>query len=118
MQESNKPIKIADGGKVKDIKNIMVLTLIILPLMSFTFYTIPIVIGQEKQPYNTPKDILICQMAQYMESPNGSNIQQVDNICSYQSSIGYNQSISELCYIFSGRSIDIINAFCDKTIVT
>ncbi len=45
-------------------------------------------------------------------------MQQVSNICNYQNSIGYNQSLSELCFISSGKGIDIINAYCDKVIPT
>ncbi|VFJ13627.1 protein of unknown function [Candidatus Nitrosocosmicus franklandus] len=88
-----------------------------LPLMLFALYPSPIVLGQEKQQnYNTSNDILICQVMDYIESPIGSNMQQVSNICSYQNSIGHNQSIAELCFIFSAKGIDIINTFCDETI--
>lgn len=53
---------------------------------------------------------------EYLDSPIGSDTQQVSNICGYQNSIGYNQSITELCFIFSGKSVDIIHAFCEKAL--
>lgn len=56
---------------------------------------------------------MICQLEEYIV-PIGSSMQQVYAIYSYQNSIGYNQSIAELCFIFSGKNIDIINTFCDK----
>jgi len=95
-------------------KNMMFLTLVLLPIVSFTFYPNHMVIGQEKQENYASKNNLICQLEEYIKAPIGSNMQQVFNICSYQKSIGYNQSIAELCFIFSGNSIDIINAYCDK----
>jgi hypothetical protein len=96
----------------------MLVFLILLPLISFTFYSSPMVLGQAEQQNDTPKDILICQLIEYIESLIGSSMQQVSNICNYQNSIGYNQSLSELCFISSGKGIDIINAYCDKVIPT
>jgi hypothetical protein len=115
MQKSTYIIKTAHCRKAMDCKNMMLLTLILLPLVLPTFYPNPLVLGQEKeQKYSS--NILICQMAEYIESPIGPNMHQVANICSYQNSIGYNQSLAELCFIFSGKSIDLINAFCNKAI--
>jgi predicted nucleic acid-binding protein len=53
---------------------------------------------------------------EYLESPIGSHMHQVSNICNYQNLIGYTQCIAELCFIFSRKGIDIISAFCDKAI--
>ena len=116
MQKSTRITKITSSRKSIDYKNTMLLTFILLPLISFTFYSSPMVLGQDKEQNNTSKDILICQISEYIESPIGSNMHQVSNICSYQNSIGYNQSLSELCFIYSGKSIDIVNAFCNKAI--
>lgn len=94
----------------------MFLAFILLPLVSFNFYSTSFVIGQETQKNYSYKDILICQVMKYLDLPIGSNTQQVSNICSYHNSIGYNQSIAELCFIFSGKSIDIVGAFCEKAL--
>jgi hypothetical protein len=117
MQGLNQALKIESSRKVIYCKNIVLLTLTILPLISFTFYPSPIALGQEKLQNSISNEILICQVMEYIESPIGSNMQQVSNICSYQDSIGHNQSKAELCFIFSGNNIDIINAFCDKAIL-
>ncbi|MGD9672573.1 MAG: hypothetical protein AB7U98_03720 [Candidatus Nitrosocosmicus sp.] len=116
MQKSTKTIKTIYSDKSLYCKNLLYFAFILFPLASFTFYSSSIVIGQETQENYAYKDILICQVMEYLDSPIGSDTQQVSNICSYQNSIGYNQSITELCFIFSGKSIDIIHAFCEKAL--
>lgn len=118
MQIQIKTIKIAYKRKYTDYKNIILTAVILLPLLLINFYPSHTVFGQnEKQPLTT-KDILICQVTEYIQSPVGSNTQQATNICNHQNSIGYNQSLSELCFIFSGEDIDIINAYCNKAMPT
>lgn len=87
-----------------------------LPLTSLIIYPNSTVLGQGEQHKYASKDILICQLLEYMKAPIGSNLHQVLNICNQQNSIGHNQTLAELCYIFSSNSTDIINAFCDKEI--
>ena len=118
MQKLTQINKTAYFRKSRDCKNVMLSTLILLPILSLAFYSSPVVLAQENQQNYTSKDILICEIREYIQSPIGSDMQQVSNICSYQDLIGYNQSLAELCFIFSGKGIDIINAFCDKQILT
>jgi hypothetical protein len=118
MQIQIKAIEFAYKRKSFGCGNMMSVAFILLPLLLFSFYSNPMVFSQDETQSHSPKDILICQISEYIESPIGSNTQQAANICSYQNSIGYNQSLSELCFIFSGKGIDVINSYCDKNIPT
>lgn len=95
-------------------KNIISLILILFSLISITFYSSPMVLAQEEQQNYTSEDILICQVINENKSSVGSKFHQALNICNYQKSIGSNQALAELCYIFSDKSIDEIVTFCEK----
>jgi hypothetical protein len=114
MQIQIKTIKTACKRKFNYCENVILVVAILLPLVLITFYPNHLVFAQNEKQTQTSQDVLICQMSKYIESPTGPNTQQVTNICSHQNSIGYDQSLSELCFMFSGKSIDIINSYCDK----
>lgn len=109
--------KIITIGNLTRLSNKTLVLLVLLPLILLSFYSNPLVQGQDQQQGSVSENSSICQAIEDNKTSIGSEFYQAVNICNNQNSIGSSQALTELCYIFSDNRVSDLSAFCDQNIL-